>query len=883
MNKIKLISSLAALSMFAYYPLAYADNAPQWTDNTEISDLSDLDFPEGEGISFAEDEADNIEMPIYEEGASLSEENEIIYISTVDDLNSLKADMMSQSHFTSGKTYILQNDIDLGGKEWSPLGYTSDYKPGNSEALLTYAFNGVFDGNGYAIRNFKMTDNQYKYMGFFGVVAGGTVKNLSIEDAVINYSYDINTGSYGKDHYPEYDSLLVGFSNYAEISNCSVSGTINITSNAVYGSGRFVSVGMVTGAGIAKIDRCTARGTITADTLVNTYCGGIYGNAGSSNTTFMGNVLNSDSSVTIKADCASSLYAGGIIARSSSSMDEIDSCIYTGNITASNSRITGGSTGSIPVYTGGIAGYSYSPITNSNVKNGTISSTSEFSPTAGGIAGRTAHRVENCTSSDAVVSTLSNSSNSSSPVAGGIVGTCGSSYNTLDSLAPVDEEEIPAVRNCTADENAAVTLTSAGGSFAVVGGIAGALHAPAEIYNCVSNIKNISAVSTLSGEYIGGICGYSNGGTITYSMSTGSISSDTKALNAIYAGGITGSARTKRFLTYDTWYGVISDEFVSTRVYGSTIRGCTSDMTVTGNTSDNKYFGGISGYLSAVYSSDIPHVNMDRDSIIDNSAFGGTIDINSDGSMYTGGIVGWSIDSEVWDSYSNGTIKCGSTDTSSNTDRFIGGAAGKISQNDHDVNEVLAIMSNCFSKTHIVKADASDTTLTDAFAGNITASSKSGISPSFYSCFYSGSVNTPTDGILSLTDDEFKTQSSFGDWDFNTIWTMKDDTPHLRLEFSDLYMPLTISEDGLKIESLMISRPLLNSAVYAVMKDSDGNFISAKTYKLDEELLQTAAFTVIPCDIELADGAAECELYFWDNNNKPLILKTELSDYLGKF
>ncbi len=880
MNKIKLISSLVSLAMLASYPLAYADSNQSPLSAFESEGISALDFPEGEGISFAEDEANDIEMPLDEDYASLNADNETVYISTVDDLNNLKSDMMSSSHYTSGKTYILQNDIDLGGKEWSPLGYSADYKPGSTEELLKYAFNGVFDGNGYTIRNFKMSDNQYNYMGFFGVVAGGTVKNLSIEDASINYIYDISNGSYGSSHYPEYNSLLVGFSNYASISNCYVSGTINIDANAKYSSGRFVSAGLITGAGIARIDNCSASGSINTNTLVNTYCGGIYGNSGSSNTSFNGKISNSKSSVKITADCASSLYAGGIIARSSSSIDGVDSCKFTGSITASNLRAAGGSTSSIPAYSGGIVGYSYSPITNSNVSDGTISTISEFSPTSGGIAGRTAHRIENCTSSDAVIASLSNTSNSSSPVAGGIAGTCGSSYNTLDSLAPTDIESIPAIRNCTVDNKASVSLTSSGGSFSVAGGIAGALHAPAEIENCVSNIGNITAVTTLSGEYIGGICGYSNGGKIKYSTSSGSISSDTSALNAIYAGGIAGSARTKRFLTYDTSYGVISDEFIATKVYGSEINGCTSDMTITGNTSDNKYFGGIAGYLSEVYSSDILHINVDRRSVIECSSFSGNIDINSDGSFYAGGIAGWNIDSKISNSYSKGNINCLSSDSTS--DRYIGGAVGQISQNNHNVTDVLAEMNNCYSASDITSSD--NNAFVNGFAASIKGSSKSNVNPKFSSCYMKndGTVS-PAIGVSALSDAEMKDQSSFQDWDFNILWKISDNAPALKLEYSDLYMPLKISDDGSEIEELLISRPKLNSAVYAVMKDKNGKFISAKTYKLNDELIQTTAFTAIPCDIALTDGAASCELYYWDSNDEPLISKIDLEEYINKF
>ena len=93
------------------------------------------------------------------------------------------------------KHFVLTDDIDLGGQEWTPIGFT--------EGTNKYAFTGTFDGDGHVIKNFKITEvptftnatatalpegttTVYcNYVGLFGAVQGGTIKNLGVEDVSI--------------------------------------------------------------------------------------------------------------------------------------------------------------------------------------------------------------------------------------------------------------------------------------------------------------------------------------------------------------------------------------------------------------------------------------------------------------------------------------------------------------------------------------------------------------------------------------------------------------------------------------------------------------------------------------------------------------------------
>ncbi|WP_455637808.1 GLUG motif-containing protein [Parabacteroides sp.] len=86
----------------------------------------------------------------------------------------------------NGKTIKLTADIDLGGKEWTPIGYYSDKY-----------FQGNFDGQKHVIRNLSITYKSEQYAGLFGVVGDGTSSsglNITIENLGVTIS---ETGIHG--------------------------------------------------------------------------------------------------------------------------------------------------------------------------------------------------------------------------------------------------------------------------------------------------------------------------------------------------------------------------------------------------------------------------------------------------------------------------------------------------------------------------------------------------------------------------------------------------------------------------------------------------------------------------------------------------------------
>ena len=97
---------------------------------------------------------------------------EVTVIRTADELFTFAHNINNGDKKLASAYIRLENDIDLGGREWEPIGHN-----------LTSAFTGLFDGCGYKISNFKIKSKKVKAMGFFGYLKG-EVYNLTVDCAV---------------------------------------------------------------------------------------------------------------------------------------------------------------------------------------------------------------------------------------------------------------------------------------------------------------------------------------------------------------------------------------------------------------------------------------------------------------------------------------------------------------------------------------------------------------------------------------------------------------------------------------------------------------------------------------------------------------------------
>jgi len=76
-------------------------------------------------------------------------------ISTPEQLAYLASLVNNNNTNYNSKYYELTEDIDLGGREWTPIG--KGVLAADLTASSNYAFKGVFNGNGHTVSNFKIS------------------------------------------------------------------------------------------------------------------------------------------------------------------------------------------------------------------------------------------------------------------------------------------------------------------------------------------------------------------------------------------------------------------------------------------------------------------------------------------------------------------------------------------------------------------------------------------------------------------------------------------------------------------------------------------------------------------------------------------------------
>ena len=225
-----------------------------------------------------------------------------------------------------GKTDInitLDTDIDLTGKEWTPIGtgYSNKYT-------------GTFDGGGHTIKGLTVTTND-QFVGLFGYLdKAGTVKNVVMEGIQITSNHVLMSGNTGG---------VVGYS-WGTIENCSVSGSVSGT----------VYVGGVVGVQIGgSITGCSSSATVKGTVDV----GGVAGQTNSSATL---TACYATGNVIIEMDPKKNIAGGSLVGMNAGS--SLLACYATGNVTS-----TGSSTGYMHI--GGFLGNNYSTVTAGYWKN----------------------------------------------------------------------------------------------------------------------------------------------------------------------------------------------------------------------------------------------------------------------------------------------------------------------------------------------------------------------------------------------------------------------------------------------------------------------------------------------------------------------------------
>lgn len=320
---------------------------------------------------------------VYKFDGGLGTETSPYLLSNAEDLKNLASLVNAGTSYE--RTYFsVVNNIDLKNEEWTPIGQ----KEGNK-------FKGVFDGNNKTISGLSITENNVAvtdpnfdhYVGLFGAIDGGTVKNLTVSGAVkgkaaagivarmesgLIENCTSNVTVEGTNNGKAGGIVCLANVNECTIKNCNNYGKVSgITTGGVAGIAAYVNKN-------TTIENCTNHADVGSAT--DRYSGGIAG------------YLTTGAAINIKG-CENKgavvayEQAGGIVGITTQ-VSIIENCTNSGAISAGD----GG-------FAGGIAG-STSQSTVKNCKN-TATVHGKF---AGGVIGNDAQStIEKCSGGTAAI------------------------------------------------------------------------------------------------------------------------------------------------------------------------------------------------------------------------------------------------------------------------------------------------------------------------------------------------------------------------------------------------------------------------------------------------------------------------------------------------
>ena len=144
----------------------------------------------------------------------------------------------------------LVNDIDLtyaSAESWTPIAQSNSY-------------GGTFDGNGHSIKNLYSSFYQGGFVGLFGFVYGGTIKNLTVEGVIESTC--------------NYQGMIAGLSVGTNFYNCVAKGSISTTGNNVQYAGGITGNITQRNSSVPVMQGCANYVDITSNAP---YTGGLIG------------------------------------------------------------------------------------------------------------------------------------------------------------------------------------------------------------------------------------------------------------------------------------------------------------------------------------------------------------------------------------------------------------------------------------------------------------------------------------------------------------------------------------------------------------------------------------------------------------------------------
>lgn len=181
----------------------------------------------------------------------ISSINDFHIITNIEELKKFRDEVNNGKNYEGEEIYLL-NDIELNiEEEWIPIGtyLNTSSTPDDKNNM---PFKGIFDGGGNIIKGIKINSKE-KVKGLFGIVRGGTVKNLSVAESniigdncvagIVAYLYDGGTIKNCKNYSNIKGDKSVG----GIVGVCHVNGKIENVTNVGEITGSTSSIGGTVG------------------------------------------------------------------------------------------------------------------------------------------------------------------------------------------------------------------------------------------------------------------------------------------------------------------------------------------------------------------------------------------------------------------------------------------------------------------------------------------------------------------------------------------------------------------------------------------------------------------------------------------------------------
>jgi len=326
------------------------------------------------------------------------------------------------------KCFIMTADIDLdpclSGRRTLTTALIAPDIDNSYDDFDGTSFTGVFDGNDHKFTNLTINGGANDYLGLFGCIGNGRVRNVTLEG-----------GSVGGDYYV---GVLTGANRWGgDVSNCHSTGDVS----------GFVSVGGLVGDNErSTISNCYCTGDVNGVEEV----GGLLGKNND-----LASLSDSYSAGGVNGD----LYVGGLVGEN---YGTISNCSSAGNVDGTTKSV------------GGLVGGSWGgPVSNcystANVIGG---------ERVGGLAGFNNHNIANCYSAGAVTGSVD---------VGGLVGDSGLGGTVTNTFWDLNTSSqatsAGGIGKTTAEMQTESTFTDAGWDFNDVWAICEGTNYPRHIWS----------------------------------------------------------------------------------------------------------------------------------------------------------------------------------------------------------------------------------------------------------------------------------------------------------------------------------------------------------------------------------------------------------------